>query len=117
MIFSLTLFTGVKESTELTDVDSEVLTAVKTKTKVVGKAGKGGKTKKRKAPSNADIEEEIDTFPQSISVSIVLIQSVRRKISSVPPRVIIKKPTKRNDTNNDSVESQKFEGLHNSSNE
>ena len=70
MIFSLTSFTGVKESTELTDADSEVLTAVKTETKV---AGKGGKTKKRKILSNANVEEETDTFSQSTSVSTVPI--------------------------------------------
>lgn len=104
----------MKESTELTDADSEVLTAVKIETKV---AGKGGKTKKRKAPSNADVEEETDTFPQSTLASTVPIQSVRRRTSSVPPRVIIEKPTKCNDTDDDSVESQKFEGLHDSSNE
>ena len=114
MIFSLTSFTGVKESTELTDADSKVLTAVKIETKV---AGKGRKIKKRKAPSNADIEEEIYTFPQSTSASTVPIQSVRRRTSSVLPRVIIEKPTKRNDIDDDSVESQKFEGLHDSSNE
>ena len=85
----------------MTDADSEVLTTVKIEIKVVGK---GGKTKKRKAPSNANVEEETYTFPQSTSASTVLIQSVRRKTSSVPPCVIIEEPTKRNDTDNDSVE-------------
>ena len=88
MIFSLTSFTDVKELTELTDADSEVLTAVKIEAKVVGK---GWKTKKRKALSNADVEEETDTFPQSTTASTVPIRSVRRRTSSVPPYVIIEK--------------------------
>ena len=104
----------MKKSTELTDTDYKVLTAVKIETKV---AGKGGKTKKRKAPSNTDVEEEIYMFSQSTLASTVPIQSVRRRTSGVPPRVIIKKLTKHNDTDDDSVESQKFESLHDSSNE